>query len=108
MKHKSWLSLTFIPILMMTIWSFTSIETSGVRGLVSPVEAALSVWLVSGKDTLRHTPVNGHFAIESKPGIYQLIVDATPGYKDMLLERVIVEEGRMTDIGELVLQKIIP
>jgi uncharacterized membrane protein len=63
---------------------------------------------VPWKDTVKNTPVNGQFTIEARPGIYQVLVDAQQGYKDMLLERVIVEEGRMTDIGTLVLQKLVP
>lgn len=108
MKHSNRLISAFIPFLMLTIWSYTTAETSGVRGLVHPAEAVHSVWLVSAYDTIRHIPVNGHFEMVSRPGIYQLVVNAMPGYRDMLLERVIVEETRMTDIGELVLQKVIP
>ena len=93
---------------MMTIWSFINSEISGVRGTISPVEAIQSVLLISGKDTVKNIPVNGQFTIEARPGIYQVLVDAQSGYKDMLLERVIVEEGRMTDIGSLVLQKLLP
>jgi hypothetical protein len=108
MKHLNILIWAFIPILMMTIWSFINSETSGVRGTISPVEALGSVILISGKDTVKNIPVNGQFTIEARPGIYQLLVDAQSGYKDMLLERVVVEEGRMTDIGSLILEKLIP
>jgi hypothetical protein len=72
------------------------------------MEAIQSVLLISGKDTVKNLPVNGQFMIEARPGIYQLLVDAQSAYKDILLERVIVEEGRMTDIGSLVLQKLVP
>lgn len=108
MRHNNLFVWAFIPFVMMMIWSFTDFDTSGVRGLILPADGVRSVWLISGKDTLKHSPLNGQFAIESKPGVYQLLVDAMPGYKDMMLERVIVEESRMTDLGELVLQKIVP
>lgn len=108
MKHIKILNWALIPFLMMTIWSFITSEASGVRGTITPVEAITSVLLISGKDTVKNIPINGQFTIETRPGIYQLLVDAQSGYKDMLLERVIVEEGRMTDIGALVLQKLIP
>jgi hypothetical protein len=108
MKSSYHILLAFIPLLMLTIWSYTTAETSGVRGMISPAEAVQSVLLVSARDTIRYIPVNGFFEVVSRPGIYQLIVDAIPGYKDMMLERLVVEETRMTNIGELVLQKVIP
>jgi hypothetical protein len=108
MKSSNHFLFAFIPLLMLTIWSYNTAETSGVRGMVSPAEAVQSVLLISGRDTIRYIPVNGFFEMVSRPGIYQLIVDAMPGFKDILLERVIVEETRMTNIGELALQKVIP
>jgi hypothetical protein len=108
MKYSSRFIWAFIPFLMLTIWSYTTAETSGVRGMVCPAEAVQSVRLVSSYDTIRFIPVNGLFEIVSRPGIYQLMVEAKPGYGDILLERVIVEETRMTNIGELVLEKVIP
>ncbi len=108
MKRYNRFIWAFIPFLMLTIWSYTTEETSGVRGMVCPAEAVRSVWLVSANDTVRDSPVNGYFEMISRPGVYRLFVDAQPGFRDMLLERVIVEETRMTNIGELVLQKVIP
>jgi hypothetical protein len=105
---KRCLRLTLIPLLAVVIWSFHEAEASGVRGTVRPVEAVESIWLVTGKDTARAVPVNGIFSITANPGVYQLIVAATPGYKDMLLERIMVEDGRMTDVGELLIQKLNP
>jgi len=95
--------LVYLPLVS---WSFSMSEASGVRGSARPVEAVEAVWLISGTDTLKTVPVNGLFSITSNPGVYQLIVTAAPGYKDMMLERVTVEEGRMTDVGELLLQKL--
>lgn len=83
-------------------------EPSGVRGGVTPNEAVASIWLVSGRDTLRTSARDNRFSITASPGLYQLMVDAVPGYKDILLERVIVEEGKMTDVGELVLERLLP
>ena len=110
MKISSWaITLTIVPFFCTTIWAFIRNEDTGVRGTVSPVEAVQSVSVIAnGKDTVKAVTVNGFFNATVKPGLYQVFVDAGPGFKDMLLERIVVEEGRMTDVGALVLEKNFP
>ena len=110
MKKRSWaISLAIVPFFCTTIWAFHRNEDTGLRGTVSPVEAVQSVSVIAnGKDSVKAVTVNGTFSAPVKPGLYQLFVDAVPGYKDMLLERIVVEEGRMTDVGALMLEKNLP
>lgn len=106
MKH---IKFALFVLACIAVWSFTGAEESGLRGNVNPMEAVLSVYVIAGgKDSLKAVPVNGFFTLPAKPGIYQLFVDARPGYRDMLLERIVVEEGKMTDVGTLVLEKMLP
>ncbi len=95
-------------ILGIGLWFSIEPGHTGIRGSVSPSQAVVSVWLVAGKDTMKTTPSMGVFSFEVKPGVCKIIVDANSPYKDMILEAVTVEEGRMKDIGELVLEKNIP
>jgi hypothetical protein len=110
MKLSSWaICLAIVPFFCTTIWAFLRNEDTGVRGTVSPLEAVQSVSVIAnGKDSIKAVTINGAFSAPVKPGLYQVFVDAGPGYKDMLLERIVVEEGRMTDVGALVLEKNIP
>lgn len=99
----------FLPLVIVAFLVSANSEDTGIRGTVSPLESVESLSVIAGgRDSLKVLPVNGVFTVAVRPGIYQLFVDAAPGYRDMRLERIVVEEGRMTDVGSLVLEKILP
>lgn len=100
-----------IIMLLLPIWSIfwlfiEGIQTSGVRGTVFPPEAVKSIILTSSRDTIRTYHQDGKsFYLEARPGNYRLIIEPTVEYRPFYVENIIVEAGKMTDIGDLVLQK---
>lgn len=82
------------------------VQPAGVRGTVFPPEAVKSIMLTSIKDTIRTFYQDGKtFYLEARPGNYRLIIEPTVEYRPFYVENIIVEAGKMTDIGDLVLQK---
>ncbi len=88
------------------LFAFNAIKPGAIKGNVTPANAAVKVWAISGTDTLKSSIDGGSFSINNaKPGIYKVIIEAAPPYKNMAKEGVSVVDGQQTDIGEIKLQQ---
>ena len=85
--------------------AFRLMQTSSISGKVIPPEGAEMVYATSGKDSIRTMVMSGSFVFNAKPGTWRIIVRGKPPFKDAILERVDVQEGQNTDIGEIRLQQ---
>jgi hypothetical protein len=76
---------------------------TSITGKITPGDAAELVWAVSGRDTVKTTPVPvmGSFSLEVKPGTYTLIIVAKPPYKSAQVDNVKVETEQTVDVGEI-------
>lgn len=99
----------FLHLFYMLFGAFWSIhQPSGITGTVTPFDGVRSMQLISSKDTIRTYQLDGkYFKIEARPGMYRLYIETTTEYKPFKAEGIIVEPGKMTDVGDLVLQKMI-
>lgn len=102
---KSMLNFGIAMISVAGIFAFTTTTQTSITGKVSPAEGAETVWAISGKDSTKGAISSGAFALEVKPGMYKVIVDAKDPYKDVTLENLEVKQGQPIDVGEIVLQK---
>jgi len=85
-------------------FAFTQLEVGGIKGTITPIDAAGSVWAVTAGDTAKGGFQNGAFQLNvNKSGTYKLIVQPNPPYKSLEKE-VTVAEGQVTDVGEIQLQ----
>lgn len=90
----------------LALFAFTTFKNGSIRGSVSPSAAATSAYVVSGMDTLRSNIENGIFEIqEVKPGTYKLVIEAIAPYKNFEKEGVVVNEKKITDVGQISLQQ---
>lgn len=96
----SWVLVALLAIVSL-LHAYKAALVSGISGRVSPAEAVEYVWAIQGKDSLKSVPANGVFMLETKPGLYKVIVDAKQPYKDVLLESIEVTDGKTTDLGEI-------
>jgi|ERR1022692_171328 hypothetical protein len=88
------------------LFAFGAIKSGSIKGTVTPANAAIKAWAISGNDTLKASIAGGSFSInDAKPGIYKIIIEAMPPYKNMAKEGVTVVDGQQTDIGEIKLQQ---
>lgn len=100
------LKITILSCLAATaLFAFTQLEIGGIKGTITPSDAAGSVWAVAPGDTAKGNFQNGSFQLNvNKAGTYRLIIQPNPPYKSMEKEAVTVSDGQVTDVGELQLQ----
>lgn len=88
------------------IFSFKSPVTGTIRGTVSPPDGATRAWAISGRDTMRTNLSGGLFELSgAKAGVYRVIIEAEPPYKNGTRDNVVVADGQTVDIGVVSLDK---
>lgn len=98
--------LSLLIIVALGSIAFKSIRLGGIMGRITPVDAAASVSLVSGTDTLKAQISQGAFTFANlKQGVYSVWIRANAPYKDTLIENVAVKDSATTDLGEIKLQQ---
>ncbi|SJZ91949.1 carboxypeptidase-like regulatory domain-containing protein [Sediminibacterium ginsengisoli] len=103
---KTLLTLVLAFLVMAGFLAFRAFKAGTVKGMITPVKAASVVWVLSTTDTLRGDIVNGGFEVGNvKPGMYKLVVEAVPPYKTAVKEGLMVQEGGVTDVGEIKLDQ---
>jgi hypothetical protein len=96
------LSLLALVTMVVGALAFNNFDGGSISGKVTPVDGAEGVWAISGMDTLRATVTDGAFSVQpAKAGSYTVIIDAKDPYKDATLKDVKVEDGKVTDLGEI-------
>ena len=99
------LTLAALAISSAALFSFHSLQTSSIKGTVTPAENAISAWAISATDTFKVAVQNGAFEIPNvKAGTYTLTIEATMPFVNTTKNDVVVTEGQITDVGEIALQ----
>lgn len=102
---KNLFTLGAVVLAVCGAHAFAHFQANGISGKVKPADAVDMVWAIQGTDSSKTAPVNGTFTLTVKPGQYQVIVDAKQGYKDVVMDRITVEPGKTTDLGEINIEK---
>jgi hypothetical protein len=96
-------------IFLFVILSFAFIvqdKPGSIKGRVVPYNAALNVWAVSDNDTAHAVVQNGAFEIKAlKAGRYRVIVEGLKPYKVTTKPDVIVSNGVITDVKDIILDQ---
>lgn len=87
------------------VYGFIMPPASGITGKILPAEGGAAVWAIQGTDSISARPVEGLFNLELKPGWYKIVVQTNLPYKPMQYEKMEVQEGKTTDLGEIRLEK---
>ena len=100
---KTWASLSVIAALAAGLLSFTVFEGGSIKGTLNPANSAVRVWALNATDTFRTTVGQGSgFEITNvKAGVYRLIIESTPPFKNTAKDSVTVTDGSATDVGEI-------
>jgi hypothetical protein len=105
MKKVS-LSIFALVIAASTVFSFRNIEGGAITGKVTPLDGANLAWAIYGADTLKADVLDGTFNVQgAKPGIYTVIISAKTPFKNVTIGDVKVEEGKVTELGEIKLEQ---
>lgn len=101
------LKMTALTVLTtIGLFAFTAVNTGSIKGTVTPASALNSAMAISGRDTLKAIIDIGSFSFnEVKPGTYKLVIEAMSPYKNFVKEGVVVEDGKSTDVGAIILQQ---
>jgi hypothetical protein len=100
------LGLLALGILLAGLAGFINLKYGTVRGRVIPPEGGNIVWMISATDTLKMPIEKGSFEILNvRPGSYRIIIEANPPYKNLSKTGIIVIDGQVMDLGEIVLMQ---
>jgi hypothetical protein len=95
----------FAVIAAIALFAFTSFTTGSIKGTVSPANSINSVMAVMGNDTIKAVIHDDSFDfVGIKAGTYKLVVEGVSGYKKTIKDGVVVEDGKVTDVGTITLQ----
>jgi hypothetical protein len=98
------MAMIFASIIMC--FAFRSYWNSPVKGSVTPSNAGTRAWVFSATDTANASILEGNFMIENvKPGIYTLMVEGVPPYRNSIKAGVTVADGQSTDVGVIQMNK---
>lgn len=93
-------------IVALGLSAFTLLQTTAIKGTVSPADKAVKAWAISSSDTLSAPVTNGAFEIQNvKAGDYSVIIEAQSPYANTRKKDVEVKDGQTIDVGEIKLQQ---
>jgi hypothetical protein len=88
------------------LFAFSNLRSGSIKGTVTPSDGAVRAWAESSTDTLKAVVMNGSFEItDAKPGMYKIIIEAKPPYKNAAKDGITVNDGQAADAGEIKLEK---
>jgi hypothetical protein len=104
---KTSLPLVVLAISTAAFFSFNSIQTSAIKGTVTPADKAVRAWAISMTDTFNVDIKDGVFEIKNvEAGTYSVIIEAEEPYANIRKVDVVVPyTARITDMGEIALRQ---
>jgi hypothetical protein len=98
--------LAAITVAAAGLFAFSHLKAGSIKGTVTPSDGAVRAWAESSSDTLKAVIVNGSYEIaDAKPGMYKIIIEAKPPYKNAAKDGITVNDGQAADAGEIKLEK---
>lgn len=99
------MSLVAVALSSVALFSFNAMQSTSIKGTVTPADKAVNAWAMSATDTLKAEVMNGAFEIKDvKAGTYSVTIEAQEPYANTTKSDVVVVEGQTTDVGEIALQ----
>jgi hypothetical protein len=93
--------LCLIVMVITGIHAMRLMQANTINGKVASPDALQFVWAVQGKDSVIVPAIHGEFALKVKPGVWKLLLHTQTPYKNMVIENVVVSDGKATDLGEI-------
>jgi hypothetical protein len=103
MKHAK-LGLLAMGLVAGILLGFNPRVNGTIKGRVSPADGGNRVWIVSAADTLKMPIDRGSFEVRDiRPGTYMVIIEARAPYKNTAKPGIMVTDGQVLDLGEIML-----
>lgn len=93
--------LCLIVMVITGVHAMRLMQANTINGKVPTADALRFVWAIQGKDSVIAPAINGSFALKVKPGIWKVLLHTKYPYKNMVIDHVIVNDGKATDLGEI-------
>jgi hypothetical protein len=103
MKKNTWIA--YVATGMIAFAFQASMQTSFVKGKVTPADKGLHALAVVNSDTLKAPIIDGAFEFKNvKAGTYTIIIETQAPYTTVQKKGVVVKDGETTDVGEIRLE----
>jgi hypothetical protein len=90
----------------IAVLAFRNMEGGSIAGKVAPLDGASQVWAIQGADSMKTDITDGAFNLQgAKEGTYTVIINAKQPFKNVTISDVKVDEGKVTDLGEIKLEQ---
>ena len=99
--RNAMVQLCMVVLAISGIHAMKLINGNTIIGKVASPDALTYVWAVNDKDSIIVPATNGSFSVKVKPGRWKLMLHTISPYKDLVIENVIVTEGKPTNLGEI-------
>jgi len=93
--------LCLVVLVITGIHAMRLIKANTINGKVSSPNALQFAWAINGTDSVIVAASNGTFSLKVKPGIWKVLLHTKNPYKNMVIEHVMVSEGKSTDLGDI-------
>jgi hypothetical protein len=99
-------SIFALAVAAVAAFSFRSMEGGSITGKVKPLDGASVALAIQGEDTLKTDMIDGTFNVQgAKAGTYTVVIDAKQPFMDVTIKDVKVEDGKVTELGEIKLEQ---
>ena len=95
------MQLCLIVMVITGIHAMRLMQANTIYGRVISPDALEFVWAIQGKDSVIVPAIRGEFVLKVKPGVWKLLLHTQTHYKNMVIENVVVSDGKATDLGEI-------
>lgn len=90
----------------IAVLAFRNTDGGTISGKVTPLDGASMVWAISGADSLKADIADGTFSLQGAAiGTYTVVINAKQPFKNVTISDVKVDEGKVTDLGEIKLEQ---
>ncbi len=100
---NAFVQLCLVVLVITGIHAIRLIKANTINGKVSAPNALQFAWAIKGSDSVIVGADNGTFSLKVKPGIWKVLLHNKNPYKNIIINNVIVKDGRSTDLGEIIL-----
>ncbi|HLK31038.1 MAG TPA: hypothetical protein VKT28_20840 [Puia sp.] len=98
---NAFVQLCLIVLVITGIHAMRLIKANTINGKVNSPEALEFAWAIKGSDSVIVAASNGYFSLRVQPGIWKVLLHTKNPYKNIIINNVLVSDGRSTELGEI-------
>lgn len=100
------ISIMALAAMTIAAFGFSNRQGGTISGKVTPMDGASKTWAIQNTDTLNVPIADGTFSFPGiKSGTYTVTIEAKQPFRNVTITNVKVEEGKITDLGDIKLEQ---